>query len=110
MKEKFKDLFKSTKGIFVGITLLLWLAGLGLLIGGKLDFMTFIGSLSTISVAVTGLYQWYIKQEVVKENEKLSIANEVLIIKSNRLSTANSKLRKENSQAKEAMKLTKTKK
>lgn len=104
MIKQLKTFFNNPKGVFVGITALLWLASLALVIAEAITFQVYLGSLSTVSIAVIGLYQWYIKNETMKYNERLSIENEVLTLKSNRLSKVNSQLRKEDRQYKQSMK------
>lgn len=106
MIKQVKTFFNNPKGVFVGITVLLWVASLALVIADAITFEVYLGSLSTISIAVVGLYQWYIKNETLKANNKLSIENAVLTLKSNRLSKANSQLRKEERQNKQSIKET----
>jgi len=62
-----KDFLKQPKAIFIGIALLLNLGSLALVFTGKIDFTTFVTSISTVSAAVFGLYQFYIKKAIITE-------------------------------------------
>ena len=100
LKRTFNNFFNNSKAVFVLITALLWLGGLGLVFSKSIDFSTYVSSLTTVSVAVTALYQWYNKREVTDENEILKSENEILKIKNKTLQTSNTKLRKLNKNGK----------
>lgn len=101
MKTKFKEFFNNRKGVFVGVTVLMWLATFGIVISGKLAFEMALASLGSITTGVIALYQWYSKEEAVKLSNKMGDslleATAQLVKATNdniRLKKANTKLRK----------------
>lgn len=114
-----KEFFKSPKAIFIGVAILLNLGSLGLVFTGKIEFSTFLQSIGIISTGVFALYQFYIKEAVIKEanviittakqlqqqNEQLRSINDNLNIKVSNMEMSEAK----NAEAIESPVKTKTK-
>ena len=62
-----KEFFKKPIALFVGIAVALNLGSLALVFTGSIAFETFLASIVPISMSVFGMYQYMIKNAVIKE-------------------------------------------
>lgn len=62
---KIKNFFNNPKGLFVGVTGLMWLSAFGLVALGSLSYGAAMASLGSITVGVVALYQWYTKNQEI---------------------------------------------
>ena len=73
-----KKFFNSPKSVFITAAILLNIGALTLVFFDKIDFSTFLQSTGTISAGIFALYQFYIKEAVVKEaNQIVNTANSI---------------------------------
>ena len=75
-----KEFFKTTKGIFVGITVILWIVLLPVTAMTAITLAEYLQAMGTVSIAVTALYNWYTKKEISKVNESLENKNTQLLV------------------------------
>ena len=81
-----KEFFKTPKAIFIMVAVGLDLAALALVATGNISFPEALSGMATISAAVFGLYQFYIKGQIITE------AN-VIVSTANRIQEENTQLR-----------------
>ena len=62
-----KEFFKKPIALFVGIAVALNLGSLALVFTGSIAFETFLASIVPISMSVFGMYQYMIKNAVIKK-------------------------------------------
>tara|TARA_R110000796_G_scaffold236214_1_gene355428 strand:+ start:4909 stop:5328 length:420 start_codon:yes stop_codon:yes gene_type:complete len=69
-----KKFFKSPMAIFIGIGTLLNLSVISLLLAGSIGLISFMSLFSAVSLGVFGLYQFYIKEAIIKEANGMIIS------------------------------------